>query len=118
MLGDRRQGLWVRDRSCLAMMEAHKLAVAWAVSAGASPGLTNLVGNNLYAHEIDDPLADETMGLKVAAVGFFIAIAGGTLVFSGQAFGGWIVDLGILLSLLGVVLHFIKNWRSIFRGNQ
>lgn len=62
--------------------------------------------------------ADETMGSKAAAVGFFIAIAGGILLFSGQAFGGWIVDLGILLGLLGVVLHFIKNWRTIFRGNR
>ncbi|PNG56803.1 MULTISPECIES: hypothetical protein [unclassified Variovorax] len=61
---------------------------------------------------------DETMGLKIAAAGFFIAIVGGILVFSGQAVGGWIVDGGILLGLVGVALHFIKNWRTIFRGNR
>jgi hypothetical protein len=62
--------------------------------------------------------ADETMGLKLAAAGFVIAFAGGILVFSGQAFGGWIVDLGILLGLAGVALHFFKNWRTIFRRDR
>jgi len=53
---DRGPALWAQGQSCLAMMEVHKLAVAWEASAVASRELTNLVGNNFYAHEIDSLL--------------------------------------------------------------
>jgi membrane protein implicated in regulation of membrane protease activity len=62
--------------------------------------------------------ADDTRGMKIAAAGFFIAIPGGVMVFAGYSIGGWIVDLGIFLGFVGVALHFIKNWRQIFRGDQ
>lgn len=62
--------------------------------------------------------SDNATGLKIAAAGFFVAIVGAALQFAGLELGGWVVNLGILLGMVGVAMHFVVNWRKIFRIDQ
>jgi branched-subunit amino acid ABC-type transport system permease component len=60
--------------------------------------------------------AKEETGARLGAYGFFIAIVGGVLAFSGfLAVGYWIGLTGALIGLGGIVTHFVMNWRTIFR---
>lgn len=59
-------------------------------------------------------VSNET-GIKVALVGFLVALAGVTLAFTlFPRLGYWLGVLGVLMGMLGAVLHFAKNWREIF----
>ncbi len=63
--------------------------------------------------------AKEEAGARLGAYGFFIAIVGGILAFTGShAVGYWIVLIGALIAIGGIAMHFIVNWRMIFRIDQ
>jgi len=58
---------------------------------------------------------NEETGMWMGGIAFFIAMIGGVLAFTILPIvGGWIATAGILLGLLGMVIHFVKNWREIF----
>lgn len=62
---------------------------------------------------------NERTGMLIGAIGFFIALIGAALAFTIlPAAGGSIATVGILLGLLGGVVHFAKNWREIFHVDR
>ena len=63
-------------------------------------------------------LTNET-GLWFAAIGFLIALLGTALAFIAlPSVGYWIGVAGAFLSFIGIALHFVMNWREIFRVNR
>jgi hypothetical protein len=58
-------------------------------------------------------------GARLGAYGFFIAIPGAILAFTGfENLGYWIGVTGALIGIGGIVLHFFVNWRKIFHINN
>lgn len=58
---------------------------------------------------------DEETGMWIGGIAFLIAMIGGLLAFTVlPEIGSWIARVGIFFGLLGMVIHFVKNWRSIF----
>ncbi|HRH38016.1 MAG TPA: hypothetical protein PK760_06710 [Flavobacteriales bacterium] len=53
-------------------------------------------------------------GMWMGGIAFFIVMIGGILVFTLLPVVGGIATAGIILGLLGMVIHFVKNWREIF----
>jgi hypothetical protein len=55
----------------------------------------------------------------VGVVALFVAVIGAALEFTVlPVIGARIATLGILLGMLGVVIHFVKNWREIFHVDR
>jgi len=62
---------------------------------------------------------NEETGMWMGGIAFFIAMVGGLLAFTIlPVVGGWIATAGILLGLVGMVIHFVKNWREIFHVDR
>ncbi len=62
---------------------------------------------------------DDETGMRIGLAGLFVALVGTVLAFTVFPTGGyWIGVIGGLLGLLGMIIHFAKNWRSIFRVDQ
>lgn len=58
----------------------------------------------------------EELGLWIGGCAFLVAMAGGGLLFAaGSQVGKVLAIAGIVGGLIGVVLHFILNWRRILR---
>lgn len=58
-------------------------------------------------------------GMWMGGIAFVIAMIGGVLAFTVlPVVGGWIATAGIFLGLLGMVIHFVKNWREIFHVDR
>lgn len=58
---------------------------------------------------------DEYTGMRVGLVALLIALIGAALGFTiAPGLGYWVAATGILLGLVAAVLHWYKNWRSIF----
>jgi uncharacterized membrane protein len=65
-----------------------------------------------------DRLTEET-GIAVGLTGLGFALAGVSMGFLGlPTIGYWVAAFGMMLVFVGMALHFIKNWRSIFRLDQ
>lgn len=65
-----------------------------------------------------DRITPET-GMWLGAFGFFVAIVGAGLAFIAlPSIGYWIGLAGALMGLGGIVLHFVMNWREIFRVDR
>ncbi len=63
---------------------------------------------------IVDRISPET-GIFFAVVGLLIGLIGTALSFwIFPALGLWLCGIGMLFGFSGVILHFAKNWRSIF----
>jgi uncharacterized membrane protein len=59
-------------------------------------------------------ISEET-GLWIAGLAFFVAMLGGVLAFTvSLPIGYWIGVTGALLGLVGIAMHFVRNWREIF----
>ena len=62
---------------------------------------------------------NQETGMWIGGIAFFIALIGGALAFTLlPVVGGWIATIGILFGLLGGVVHFVMNWREIFRVDR
>jgi hypothetical protein len=58
---------------------------------------------------------EEETGLWVGAIGFFVALFGAALASTiFPSAGYWIGLSGVLLGFVGMLLHFMRNWREIF----
>jgi hypothetical protein len=57
----------------------------------------------------------EEAGARITAYAFLIGLPSGILAFIGYEWMDWLVHACVITGVLGVVLHFIKNWRTIFR---
>lgn len=57
----------------------------------------------------------EEAGARIAAYSFLIGLPSGVLAFIGYEWIDWLVQGCVIAGVFGVVLHFIKNWRIIFR---
>lgn len=53
--------------------------------------------------------------MRFGLVGLALAAIGAALAFTvAPGAGYWLGVVGVLTSLFGVVLHWVKNWRRIF----
>jgi Flp pilus assembly protein TadB len=54
-------------------------------------------------------------GIAVALIGFLVAAIGAALAFTALPSVGHLIGVaGALCGLIGVALHFVINWRTIF----
>ncbi|HYE71054.1 MAG TPA: hypothetical protein VD932_05970 [Aquabacterium sp.] len=59
---------------------------------------------------------DRHFGIKLGIVGLFVAIVGLVLFFIGATgLGYWVASAGVAIGFGGGVVHFLRNWREIFR---
>jgi hypothetical protein len=63
-------------------------------------------------------LKSEEAGARIAAYAFLIGLPSGVLAFFGYEWLDWFVRVCVIAGIFGVVLHFIKNWRTIFRVDK
>lgn len=58
---------------------------------------------------------DEYTGMRLGLLGLGVALVGTAFAFTfAPVVGYWIGVVGALTTLVGVVLHWLKNWRRIF----
>ncbi|TAG27055.1 MAG: hypothetical protein EAZ37_06945 [Burkholderiales bacterium] len=60
----------------------------------------------------------EEAGARITAYAFLIGLPSGILAFIGYEWIDWLVHSCVIAGIFGVVLHFIKNWRVIFRVDK
>jgi hypothetical protein len=57
------------------------------------------------------------LGLKIATVSFLVALSGGLIAFLGLGkIGYWVVVVGVLGGFIGIFLHFLAMFTSLFKG--
>ena len=60
-------------------------------------------------------ITNET-GLWLGGIGFLVGMAGAAIAFAAMPLTGyWIAVGGVLMGLFGILMHFVMNWREIFR---
>lgn len=62
---------------------------------------------------------DSETGMRIGVYGFFIAIIGAMIAIAAlPTVGYWIGLSGAILGLIGIAIHFFKNWRGIFHVDE
>ena len=68
-------------------------------------------------HEKLKNIPMEHRGIALGLIGFFVMLAGLIASFTYfPKYGFFVVASGIGLGFFGVLLHFVLNWKRIFKG--
>ena len=64
-------------------------------------------------------IPSEHYGMGIGMLGFFIMLVGGLASFTYfPIFGFYVAAFGISIGIIGGFLHFLINWKEIFRGDS
>jgi hypothetical protein len=67
------------------------------------------------SQKLKDFFKSDEAGARITAYAFLIAMPSGILAFIGYEWLDWLVRGCVIVGIFGMVLHFVKNWRVIFR---